>query len=76
MATFYAVSGTVIHHTNDKDCVSCDVPYQIPTFYLNADVQGITDEKHAEKIAREIVCPMAEELQYEGVTVNLTVVKA
>lgn len=75
MPQMYAVNGTLIHHTNDKCCVSCAVTKQIPTFYLNADVQGIVDEKHAEQIAREIVCPIADDLQYEAVTVNLTVVK-
>ena len=75
MPQMYAVSGTLVYHTNDKYCVSCDVTKQIPTFYLNADVQGIVDEKHAEQIAREIVCPIADDLQYEAVTVNLTVVK-
>lgn len=33
---------------------------QIPTFYLNCDVQGITDSDHARKIAKEIVDPFNE----------------
>lgn len=31
---------------------------QIPTFYLNPNVQGIMDAEHAEKIAREILNPL------------------
>jgi hypothetical protein len=29
-----------------------------PMFYLSANVQGIVDEKHAERIAGDIVCPV------------------
>jgi len=38
--------------------IAPDGPYsfrQLPTFYLFADVQGITSEQHAEKIAATIV---------------------
>lgn len=28
---------------------------QVPTFYLNANVQGIVDVKHAEEIALEVL---------------------
>jgi hypothetical protein len=30
---------------------------QVPTFYLNPDVQGIVDEKHAGDIALDILGP-------------------
>ena len=30
----------------------------LPTFYLDENVQGITDERHAEMIARTIVDPL------------------
>ena len=30
---------------------------QVPTFYLSADVQGITSEEHASKIAQDILGP-------------------
>jgi uncharacterized protein YabE (DUF348 family) len=33
---------------------------QIPTFYLNADVQGIMDEEGCKKVARDIVDPFHE----------------
>lgn len=71
--TLYAINATIVHHTNDAHCASTDVTKQIPTFYLNADVQGIVDEAHAEKIAREIILPV--ELEYESVTVHVTAVK-
>jgi hypothetical protein len=73
--TLYGINATATHHTTDKDCVSATVTYQIPTFYLNADVQGIVDEQHAAKIARDIICPMADALQYESVTITVTAVK-
>ncbi len=71
--TLYAIVATVVHHTNDSHCVSVDRSIQIPTFYLDADVQGIIDEAHAETIAREIIIPV--DLEYESVTVHITVKK-
>ncbi len=41
---YYQIQGTVGGH-------------QIPTFYLNSNVQGIVDAEHAEQIAREVVNP-------------------
>jgi hypothetical protein len=32
---------------------------QIPTFYLDENVQGIVSEAHAERIAREIIDPLS-----------------
>jgi len=37
-----------------------NVNRQIPTFYLDSDVQGITDAGHACGIARSILDPWAE----------------
>jgi hypothetical protein len=31
--------------------------YNIPTFYLDPQCQGITDATHAEKVARDIINP-------------------
>lgn len=73
MKTYYIINAVVVHHTNDHHCVSVDVMKQIPTFLLDADIQGIVDEQHAEQIAREIVCPF--DPQYESFAVNLTVTK-
>lgn len=53
----YQITATVTHHTNDDMCVSTTITYQIPTFYLDSEVQGIVDIIQAEKIAREIVNP-------------------
>lgn len=38
---------------------TCEVvtPVQVPTFYLDADVLGILDEGHAEKLARLVLGP-------------------
>lgn len=32
---------------------------QVPTFYLDERVQGITSERHAEEIARDIIMALA-----------------
>ena len=32
----------------------------IPTFYLDDRVQGIVSTRHAEQIARDIICPFGE----------------
>ncbi len=49
---FYQITGTVTKtHDNGK------TTHQIPTFYLNSHVQGITDADHAHKIAMEVVNP-------------------
>lgn len=31
---------------------------QVPTFYLNADVQGIVDADHARRIAEDVIDPL------------------
>lgn len=33
---------------------------QVPTFYLNSDVQGIVDAEHAERIAKEVCNPTGD----------------
>lgn len=48
----YQISGTVVEKRSGGE-----VTHQIPTFYLNADVQGITNAEHAAKIAEGIVNP-------------------
>jgi hypothetical protein len=68
---FYAVQGTIVHHTKDRYCCSVTITKQIPTFYLNADVQGILNKDHAEKIAREIIYPIDSD--YEDVEVRVNV---
>lgn len=65
----YSIDATVVHHTKDENCVSSDVTIQIPTFYLDSEVQGIVDEAHAVEIARGIILPF--EMQYESATVNI-----
>lgn len=42
----WAVSGTVAHDGSSRS---------FPTFYLNADVQGIVDKDHANRVAEDIV---------------------
>lgn len=66
-AAVYAVTATVEHDAGDGYTGS----RQIPTFYLHADVQGIVDEAHAEKVATAIVT--AEGL-LTGCTAHVTAV--
>lgn len=69
----YAISGTVVHHTKNAQMVREEKMIQIPTFYLDENVQGIMSEEHAVEIAKKIVMPV--ELDYETVEVHLTAVK-
>lgn len=71
--TLYCVQATVVHHTTDRHCLSADVARQVPTFYLDADAQAIANEGDAEQVAREIICPV--DLQYESVTITMTVTR-
>lgn len=61
----YAVSATVNRH--DKDGV---VTIQVPTFYLDANVQGIVNKEHAKIIAGEIINPAKN----PNLTVHLSVI--
>lgn len=50
-----------------KKLRSADEPYNytsydVPTFFLNANVQGIVDEAHAQKIVEDIVNPTKDPL--------------
>lgn len=59
--SLYAVSGTVTSVTMDRVGNGARVPVsrsrQIPTFYLDASVQGIVSEDHARTIALDVVDP-------------------
>lgn len=68
----YICQATIVHHTKDAHCRSVDHTIQVPTFLLLVDQLGIVDEAHAEKIARNVVCPAADDFEYESVTVNVS----
>jgi hypothetical protein len=51
--TLYVIQGQVL--TTENGFAGSR---QIPTFYLDSAVQGITSEAHALEIAREIIDPM------------------
>jgi hypothetical protein len=51
----YAISATISHVVNGYS-----TSHQIPTFFLEGDIQGIMDEKHAEKIAGFVINPFGE----------------
>ena len=67
----FKVTGTAIHHTTDSVCCTVDVPYTLPEFFVQADNIGQATDK-----AKAVVCPMADELEYEAVSVELHVVEA
>lgn len=52
MIKFYQISASV---TRKDETGKWTIIVQVPTFYLNANVQGITNEKHAATIAREML---------------------
>jgi len=54
---FYVITAQYKHTRKDRDGSTWDASIQVPTFYLNADVQGITDAAHAERIARSVISP-------------------
>lgn len=52
---FYTVTATITKQTPHGT-----ITKQIPTFYLDSDVQGIVSAEHAKKIARTIIDPFDE----------------
>ena len=50
---FYCVTCVAVETTLGGDTII----HQVPTFFLNADVQGITSVEGAEKIAKQVVNP-------------------
>lgn len=66
----YRITGSLLHHTNDKFCVSVDVQYNIPEFIVEA-----SSESDALEIAMKIVCPMADEMEYESISCSLAATK-
>jgi len=49
---FWQIDGTTVEKTADGDTTR-----QIPTFFLNGNIQGITDAEHAAKVAGDVVNP-------------------
>lgn len=66
----YAIQATYSHRTPD----GWNGVRQIPTFYLDENVQGIVDEAHAEKIARDILSAAVRELPVDD-ALHVTAVK-
>ena len=49
----YGITATVSRRTQLGQVIT----HQVPTFYLNSEVQGILNKDHAKVIAEEIVNP-------------------
>ena len=64
----YQIQGTVVESRPNGPFGKLTVTHQIPTFYLNSEVQGIVDKTHAEKIAGDILNPA----HLDSLQVNVT----
>jgi hypothetical protein len=53
---WWQIDGTTVEKTTDGDTTR-----QIPTFFLNGNIQGIVNAEHAAKIATGIVNPTGDE---------------
>lgn len=54
----YAITGQLHTYEHGNHGVAWHGSRQIPLFYLDENVHGITDERHAVRIARQIVDPL------------------
>lgn len=55
----YQVQGTITRTETDPDAQRWASTRQIPTFYLNSDVQGILSADHARRVALDVVDTIA-----------------
>lgn len=53
----YAISATQTRYREDEHGRIWVSERQVPTFYLDENVQGIVDEDHAVRIAEDILRP-------------------
>lgn len=53
----YMIQATVVVHSVDANGRKYETTRQIPTFYLNADIQGIRDIDHAVEVAHRVINP-------------------
>lgn len=67
--TLWAITATVTYYSFVAE--GWQTTRQVPTFYLNENVQGIISEEHAKRIARAIVNPFDN----PDITVSITAVK-
>jgi hypothetical protein len=58
--TLYAITVQVETVTIGSGDTAWRGSVQVPTFYLDADVQGIVSEDHAARIASTIINPLGE----------------
>ena len=54
----YAITAHLCKHVPERGAQVWKGSHQLPTFYLDETVQGITDELHAVRIAHQILDPM------------------
>ncbi len=62
---YYQICANVTKQTEEGT-----LSIQVPTFYLNSNVQGIVSADHAEQIAREVINPSND----PSLSINLCVV--
>ena len=69
----FRITGTIIHHTTDDNCIAVDKTETIPPFFINGLEYNISTEQEVENIAKKIICPI--ELQHESVTIDVSAEK-
>lgn len=69
----YQIQVTVVRRITDEHGIGWDKTVQLPTFYLDENVQGIINAEHAVKIASQIICPV--ELEFDSFTANISATK-
>lgn len=52
---FYIITAQIVRKTENGT-----ISKQVPTFYLNGDIQGITNLDTAEKVAKDVIDPFGE----------------
>lgn len=69
----YAIRATITHtvDTQAGRAHGWTSSRQVPTFYLDENVQGITSEEHAERIALDVINP----LQVQDWVISVTAVR-
>jgi hypothetical protein len=68
--TMYAVSASIRTHAGDWHGSR-----QVPVFYLDGEVQGITDERHAEAVARTVLNPV-QRIEFSDIDVKAYAIPA
>ena len=67
---FYSIIASITRESND----GWRTIEQLPTFYLNEDIQGITSAAHAERIVRKMLDRLTVDSIVQHISVEATMV--